>query len=175
MYIRILNEADAQKYQEIRLSALKNNPESFGSTYEREREFSRELVAERIKPAKDQFVLGAFNDENSMLGTVTFVREKGLKFCHKGDVFGMYVKAEHRRMGLGRSLMQTLIKEAKKCEGLEQIRLTVVSSNESAKKLYQSIGFKVYGVEKNAVKYHSQYFDEDLMILYTNESRTLQS
>ena len=175
MYIRILNEADAKKYQEVRLSALKNNPESFGSTYERELEFSYELVAERIKPAKDKFVLGAFNDVNSLLGIVTFVREKERKFCHKGDVFGMYVKAEYRRLGLGRSLMNRLIKEAKKCGGLEQIRLTVVSNNDSAKKLYQSIGFEVYGVEKNAIKYHNQYFDEDLMVLYTNESRTLQS
>ena len=40
MAIRILNKSDAKLYQEVRLSALKNNPEAFGSTYEREAQFS---------------------------------------------------------------------------------------------------------------------------------------
>ena len=164
MKIRILNEADARMYQEVRLSALKNNPEAFGSTYERELEFTLEFVAERLKPSRDKFVLGALKD-NTLLGTVTFMRENGLKICHKGDVFGMYVKPEYRRKGLGKSLMNELIKEAKKCDGLEQIRLTVVSNNTSAKKLYQSLGFEIYGVEKNALKFNHQYFDEDLMVL----------
>lgn len=49
MEVRILNEIDAQLYQKIRLQALKNNPEAFGSTYEREVLFSLEYVAERLK------------------------------------------------------------------------------------------------------------------------------
>ncbi|MEW9698178.1 hypothetical protein [Paenibacillus sp. SI8] len=58
MYIRVLDESDASIYQELRLSALKNNPEAFGSTHEREVQFSLETVAERIKPSKDKYVLG---------------------------------------------------------------------------------------------------------------------
>ena len=165
MKIRTLNESDAQLYQEVRLSALKINPEAFGSTYEREVEFSQETVAERLKPDKDKFVLGAFNNRGSLVGIVTFIREKSLKTRHKGNVFGLYVKPECRGQRLGKSLMNELIKKAKNCDGLEQMNLTVISKNNSAKKLYHSLGFMVYGVERNALKFNDQYFDEDLMVL----------
>lgn len=164
MKIRILNESDAQSYQQVRLSALKINPEAFGSTYEREVEFSLEFVAKRLEPIKEKFILGAFTN-NSLVGTVTFMRENSVKVSHKGNVFAMYIAPEVRRMGLGKSLMIDLIRRAKTFDGLEQINLTVVSENNSAKKLYQSLGFEVYGVERNALKFNGQYLDEDLMVL----------
>jgi RimJ/RimL family protein N-acetyltransferase len=165
MTIRILNESDAQMYQELRLSALKINPEAFGSTYEREVKFTLETVVERLKPNDDKFVFGAFEDRNLLVGIVTFMRESSPKTAHKGNVYGMFVEPEMQGQGLGKSLLLELIRKAKNCNGLEQINLTVVSSNEPAKKLYKSIGFQVYGVEKNALKFSGEYFDEDLMVL----------
>lgn len=165
MTIRILNESDAQMYQELRLSALKINPEAFGSTYEREVKFTLETVVERLKPNDDKFVLGALEDRNLLVGIVTFMRESSPKTAHKGNVYGMFVEPEMQGRGLGKSLLLELIRKAKNCNGLEQINLTVVSSNEPAKKLYKSIGFQVYGVEKNALKFSGEYFDEDLMVL----------
>ncbi|RLL43875.1 N-acetyltransferase [Oceanobacillus piezotolerans] len=165
MNIRTLNESDAPLYQELRLSALKINPEAFGSTYEREVKFSIETVGQRLKPVKDKFVLGAFDDSGSLVGIVTFMRESSLKMNHKGNIFGMYVAPEGRGRGLGKSLMMELIGKVKNFDGLEQINLTVVSENESAKKLYKSLGFEVYGVERKALKFNGQYFDEDLMVL----------
>jgi hypothetical protein len=91
MTIRVLNESDAQLYQELRLSALKINPEAFGSTYEREVIFSLETVVERLKPTKEKFVLGAFEDNGTLVGIVTLMRENSHKMGHKGNVFGMYV------------------------------------------------------------------------------------
>lgn len=165
MSIRVLHEPDAQSYQELRLSALKINSEAFGSTYEREVKFSPETVVERLKPTEDKFVLGAFDDRGSLVGIVTFMRENGLKTAHKGNVYGMYVAPEMRGFGLGKSLMLELIRKTRDYDGLEQINLTVVSDNDSAKKLYNSVGFEVYGVERNALKFNGQYFDEDLMVL----------
>lgn len=132
MNIRVLIESDAQLYQELRLSALKINPEAFGSTYQREEKFSLETVVERLKLTKHKFVLGAF-DSGSLFGIVTFMLE--------------------------------LIRKARNFDDLKQINLTVVSENDSAKKLYKSVGFEVYGVERNALKFNGRYFDEDLMVL----------
>lgn len=166
MKIRVLDVPDARLYQDIRLSALKINPEAFGSTYEREVKFSLGTVIERMKPSRDKFLLGAFDDSGSLVGIVAFVRESGLKTAHKGNVYGMYVAPEIRGQGIGESLMLELIYKARNCEGLEQINLTVISENEFAKKLYKSLGFEVYGVEHNALKQpNGQYFDEDLMVL----------
>ncbi|WP_249316579.1 GNAT family protein [Bacillus sp. FJAT-50079] len=148
------------------MSGLKVNPEAFGSTYEREVKFPLETVVERLKPTKDKFVIGAFADNGSLVGSVTFMRENSLKTSHKGNIFGMYVAPDFREQCLGKSLMVELIRRAKNCDGLEQINLTVVSENDSAKKLYKSVGFEVYGVERSALKFNGQYFDEDLMVLY---------
>ncbi|WP_339260520.1 N-acetyltransferase [Lysinibacillus sp. FSL K6-3209] len=166
MEIRILSKSDAQVYQEVRLSALKNNPEAFGSTYEREVNLSLQTVAERIEATTDKFVLGAFHNNGSLVGIVTFVREDSPKTSHKGNVFGMYVAPEGRGRGLGKLLMSELIKRAKCCEGLEQINLTVVSDNSSAQKLYKSLSFEVYGLERKALQFNGHYYDEELMVLY---------
>ncbi|WP_123040529.1 GNAT family N-acetyltransferase [Cohnella candidum] len=162
--IRILQETDAQAYQEIRLNGLLTNAEAFGSTYEREAGFTLETFMERIKPSQDRFVLGAFED-GRVVGIVSFVRETAIKTSHKSNVYGMYVRKEMQGKGIGKSLMLELIRHARECAGLERINLTVVSTNEAAKKLYRSIGFVIYGVEKDALKYNGQYADEDLMVL----------
>lgn len=62
--------------------------------------------------------------------------------------------------------MVEVINQANTLVGVEQINLTVVSSNESAKGLYTSLGFYVFGTERNALKIGQQYFDEDYMVLY---------
>ncbi|WP_308807733.1 GNAT family N-acetyltransferase [Alkalicoccobacillus plakortidis] len=66
--------------------------------------------------------------------------------------------------------MKQAVQKAEANRGIEQIYLTVVSTNESAKKLYQSMGFKRYGVDKQALKLDNNvYLDEDLMVLDIKE------
>lgn len=165
MMIRILQASDAEAYQKIRLEGLKMNPEAFGSTYEREDAFSLETVRERLTPQTDKFVLGAFDDQGVLMGVVTFVRDSGVKTSHKGNVFGMYVTEEMRGLGLGKALLVELIHQARTCSGLEQINLTVVAGNTAAQKLYESLGFERYGLERRALKADSLYLDEVFMVL----------
>ncbi len=166
MNIRLLDEFDAQRYQVVRLRALKNDPDSFGSTYEQEAVKPLEKFAERIQQTANKFTLGCIDDSQSLIGIVNFVREDRLKTAYKGNIYGMYIEPGFRGQGIGRSLLFALIETAtRECEGLEQIHLTVVSNNEPAKRLYTSLGFEVYGVEPHALKFNAHYLDEDLMIL----------
>jgi ribosomal protein S18 acetylase RimI-like enzyme len=166
MNIRLLDEADAPLYQVVRLQALKNDPDSFGSTYDQESVRPLEKFAERIQHTANKFTLGCFDSSQSLIGIVNFVREDRLKTSHKGNVYGMYVEPGFRGQGIGRALLLALIERAtRQCEGLEQIHLTVVSNNEPAKRLYTSLGFEIYGVEPHALKSNGCYLDEDLMIL----------
>lgn len=174
MNIRILQETDAPSYQELRLNGLMRSPEAFGSTYEREADFSIETVRERIKPSQDKFVLGAFDDKGALMGIVAFMRDSGVKTSHKGHVFGMYVREEKRGQGIGKMLMLELIEKAQEAAGLERILLSVVTSNEAAKKLYFGVGFQTYGLERQALKYEGQYWDEELMALELKPGAGLQ-
>ncbi|TLS50747.1 GNAT family N-acetyltransferase [Paenibacillus antri] len=163
VHIRVLEASDAEAYRHVRLQALRTDPEAFGSTYEKEAGVPPESIIERIRPAQNRFTLGAFLDNGALAAIVTFVRETGTKTEHKGNVFGMYVSPESRGRGAGKAIMTELLRMAKKLEGVEQINLTVVSDNVPAKRLYESLGFKRFGVERNALKYGGRYFDEDWM------------
>jgi ribosomal protein S18 acetylase RimI-like enzyme len=168
MELRILEASDAVIYQPLRLRGLQDHPEAFGSTYEREAAFSTDTVADRIKPSEDRFVLGAFDEDGTLTGIVTFVRESSPKARHKGTVFGLYVTPGMRGQGIGQVLMQELLSRAKQLDGLEQLNLAVVSTNGRALKLYESIGFRTYGTERRALKWDGKYYDEDDMALKLN-------
>lgn len=78
----------------------------------------------------------------------------------------MYVIPEKRGNGFAKMLLKTAIEQAKRTQGIEQINLTVVSTNVSAKRLYDSLGFEQFGVERRALKVGKAYFDEIHMVLF---------
>jgi ribosomal protein S18 acetylase RimI-like enzyme len=112
--------------------------------------------------------LGAFDDNNNLVGMVGFRRERRTKLMHKASLWGMYVDSKCRQNGIGRLLLVELLNKAKLLEDLGQVTLAVVSSNAEAKGLYASLGFQVYGVEKKALKVGDEYFDEDLMAFFVD-------
>ena len=48
---------------------------------------------------------------------------------------------------------------------IEEIRLSVVTTNAEAVRLYAKAGFSVYGLERRALKIDGRYYDELLMSL----------
>ncbi|WP_306431085.1 GNAT family N-acetyltransferase [Paenibacillus sp. XY044] len=162
-----MDSKDAEIYRELRLKSLKENPEAFLTTYEIEEDKPIEKLRGNLIASDNRFTLGAFIN-SVLIGTVTFVRESNPKIVHKGNVYAMYVAPEFREKGIGKSLVQELIIKAKKCDGLEQINLTVISNNNAAKRLYETIGFVTYGTERNALKTECQYWDENLMVFRLN-------
>lgn len=101
------------------------------------------------------------------MGILTFHQEQLSKLKHRAHFGAMYVSPFKRGAGIGKILMEEAIKKAKSIEGLEQIYLAVVSTNESAKKVYSSLGFEVFGTEKNGLRLeNNMYYDVDYMILY---------
>lgn len=164
MNIRLLTAADAEVYRELRLEGLQTNPEAFGSSFEEEKDISLESFASRLEE-QGTFTFGAFN-QGDLLGVATLVQANKVKLKHKASIFAVYVSPKKRGLGIGKQLMVEVINQAKRLVDVEQINLTVVSSNESAKGLYTTLGFHVFGTERNALKIGQQYFDEDYMVLF---------
>jgi ribosomal protein S18 acetylase RimI-like enzyme len=157
--IRQLSPADATSFRELRLEGLRLNPEAFGSTYE----FEKDQPLDRYTGwLTNSTVLGAYQD-SALIGTASFTQLSGQKDSHKGLLRAMYVRPTARRSGAGRQLVQAIIDHAR--PKVEQLQLTVVSTNQPALRLYQSLGFQQYGLEKNALKHNNQYSDEILMSL----------
>lgn len=73
----------------------------------------------------------------------------------------MYVRAGSRSAGVGRRLAEAVIDFAR--QRVEILQLTVVRDNDQARRLYASLGFVEYGIERNSLKQDGRYYDEVLM------------
>lgn len=164
MEIRILKPTDAEKYKEIRLEGLKVNPEAFSSSYEEEKDYPLARTESRLS-GEHSFTFGAY-EEDRLVGVVSLIWETRAKIKHRATIAAMYVTPEQRRFGVGKALMSAAITKASKLDGIEQIYLSVNASNEPARKLYQRMGFKTFGIDKKALKVNGSYFDEELMVLF---------
>jgi ribosomal protein S18 acetylase RimI-like enzyme len=165
MEIRILNDSEAAAWWQIRMEALESEPYAFGKSAEDFRSITVDTMAERFRNScSNYFNVGAF--ENGLLiGTATFMREKGLKELHKGHIYAVYVTPAHRGKGVAKALIAALLETAKQDSSLEQILLMVASTQSAAKKLYRSFGFETFGTEPHSLKIGSTYIDEDHMLL----------
>lgn len=67
-------------------------------------------------------------------------------------------------MGIGKTMLEMVLETARQCE-YEQAELKVVKTNTTAFKLYESLGFEIYGEQPHSMKYKDgTYADEFLMV-----------
>ncbi len=169
MIIRMLTEANATAFRDIRLRALREEPTAFTSSLEEFSHQTLDKIAARFRSEpSEQFMLGAFQDDK-LVGLCGFYREAMLKQRHKGNIISMYVTPEARGQGLGRALMNDVIRRARQIAGVEQLLLGVMTTQAAARKLYESLGFVVFGREARAVRIGDNYYDEEFMVLNLRE------
>jgi ribosomal protein S18 acetylase RimI-like enzyme len=70
----------------------------------------------------------------------------------------MYVRPDARKSGVGRRLVEAILDFAR--PRIEIVQLAVVSENHKAIRLYASLGFVAFGLEKNSLKEGGRYYDE---------------
>jgi ribosomal protein S18 acetylase RimI-like enzyme len=167
MIVRVLRvEDDGDALWNLRLRALQDNPEAFYITYEETLVAGKEQLLQLMfqkEPGKEAFSVGAFATD--LVGIVQFRRDEGSKNCHKGRILSMYVQPQYRGQGVGKALLLEAITQVKQLSGVEQLHLSVITTNAAARSLYQLLGFKIYGTVPHALKMNGQYWDEYLMIL----------
>lgn len=158
--IKILSINEVNGFRTIRLSALKNSPEMFGSTYAIEVEKPTVFFENCLS---NSIVFGVYY-ENKIIGLATFTQENGIKFSHKADLSSVFIEPEFQRKGVAGQLLTAVIEYSKK--HVEQILLTVATDNKAAIHLYEKLGFQTYGIEVKALKDKGKYIDEVLMKLF---------
>jgi len=159
-----LEANDIDSYRQLRLEALRDAPTAFGSSYETEAGLRASHYRERLTRSPENHVLGAWSG-GTLIGMAGFFREVTPKRRHIGSIWGMYVTPAARGQGLGRQLLVRIVDRARKIEGLEHILLTVVSDNEVARRLYESVGFETWGIEPAGLKVDGIDYDEIHMLL----------
>lgn len=147
LQVRKLTPLDVEKYQALRLDALKKNPKSFAYSFEEAQHVSLPEVQQQLNNGT---IIGVF-DGDSLIGSVTLWKGALSKMDHKGEIHEMYVDETKRSRGIGKKLLEALFVEAE-VQGIKELQLIVWTDNASAVKLYTSMGFKVWGTERNALQ-----------------------
>ena len=158
--VRRLNAKDIAGFRELRLEGLKNHPEAFGASWEDESAKPGVWWSERLE---NNAIFGGWVGDSPLLGLAGFHATDALKRRHKGLLWGMYIRPAGRGTGLAAALVQRVIEHAR--PPVEEICLTVVTSNAAAHRLYSAAGFERYGLERRALKVGNEYYDEVLMAL----------
>jgi ribosomal protein S18 acetylase RimI-like enzyme len=173
MQVRELAVGDAAEYTALRLRMLREYSEAFTSSFEEDSIKPLVWAQQRLAPGKDaphDFVLGAFTDDGVLIGSVGLAVEARTKQRHKALLFGMYVAPEQMSRGVGRALLEACLDRARGIPGLEQINLTVTTTNARAVLFYEAGGFRTFGIEERALKIDGAYYPNAHMVLYLERS-----
>lgn len=128
-------------------------------TLEKETNWLKDKL-EKIKEKECVYLLGFI--DNKLIGC-SEVELKSLIKKHIGG-FGISVAKECRGEGVGKILMDLVIKEAiKNIKELKIITLECFAINNIAINLYQKLGFKEYGRLPQGLKRQGKFVDEVLM------------
>lgn len=145
--LRVLVPENWAEYKLLRLSALKESPDSFGSTYEKELAFSDVEWIERLRANFNGMIslpLVAELDGNLVGLAWGVIHHSDKKVAH---IYQMWVSPEARGNGIAMSFLNEL-KMWALSNGCTSIELEVTTNNDTAVGLYKIFGFQAEGVEK---------------------------
>ncbi|RYZ60014.1 MAG: N-acetyltransferase [Proteobacteria bacterium] len=138
---RVLRPADSTSYRNIRLEALRLNPEAYASSYEGALQMPKMFFEVAMESgSRSQWVMGAFDDE-VLIGIFAYSDENSFGIPAAGTLLQMYVRESYRGKGLGQVLTVNILKEIFNSHPVEQVLLEVKDGNESAKAVYIKTGF----------------------------------
>lgn len=110
--------------------------------------------------------MGCFEGDR-LIGTVGFIRDSFRKESHRGWIWTVYVRPEGRGKKIAKQLMEFVIDDAYKMDGLEILTLTVAATQTSARTLYTSLGFYTTGLNLHGYKLpDGRYIDLEEMLLW---------
>ena len=172
MHVTRLVASDAARYRALTLHAYEVAADAFTSTPEERAAEPESWWVKRIADSDSMSVsFGAFNDDQ-LVGAVTIEFAAKPKTRHKAQLIGMFVSASARGLGAGRSLVRAALEAAAARLGVVVVTLTVTEGNASAIGLYESCGFRTFGIEPMAIATPSSFKSKVHMWLHLPSART---
>ena len=162
--IRSAQEVSAQAFRDLRLEAVRNHPEAFGADFDTENGPPATFWEERLHAPGSEGTIYFATQNDRFIGMCGILRRNSPKIKHSAIIWGVYVQAEWRGLKIAERLIASCIEWAR-AQGIKIVKLAVVNTNAAAIRCYASCGFKVYGVEPQALFYDAVMYDELLMAL----------
>ena len=157
-----LEPEEWQGYRILRLEALQNDPQAFGSSYQ---EYVRKpdsywqgRLEDAAEGKKDWLLFAKENDR--LIGMVgAFIKDEE----DVAEIISLYVTKDARGKGVSKLLMSGLLHELEHNTPVVKVKLSVNIEQLAAVRLYESFGFVVAGQENARLgdgKIHEEYIME---------------
>jgi len=138
-----------REYRELRLRALKTDPQAFGQSWEEAVKHPEERWRERlIDAAQGKSWLVFAERDGELIGmSGAFQWPEDIE-ANRAMIIAVFVDESARGHGLGERLMQAVMEELR-AAGLASAILAVNPIQTAAVRLYEKMGFRVIGTEFN--------------------------
>lgn len=150
-----------EEYKNLRLEALKQEPQAFASSYTQESITADEIWQERLvadsKDTQSTYLFAEIN--NQLVGMLRIAREQAPHSQHIASVYAVYVKSQFRGKGVGGKLLTEAINWFKKFPNPVKISLHVTTTQTGAIALYKSLGFETIGTLPKELLVDGKYYD----------------
>ncbi len=161
--VRELREEDAEAYVELRRKALLDAPLAFTASPADDFVASPDAVRKQLRQAPDWVIFGAF--DLKLVGSLGLFRDRHLKAAHRAHLWGMYVAPDHRGKGVAAELLHAAVRHARTLDGVSWVLLSVSSGAPAALRLYERAGFRIWGIEPDALRHDGESVTERHMAL----------
>lgn len=137
--IEQITQLNTSLFKAVRLSALRDAPHAFGSTYAKESQFTESDWIARVERWNGDRGVGFLaRDGDTACGIAgSFLDEKDPACAH---LVSMWTAPTHRQLGIGRLLVNNIFNWARG-RGARILQLMVTSNNEPAIRFYERLGF----------------------------------
>lgn len=144
--VRRIDPSEWKQYRDIRLRALKDSPDAFGSTYEASRLYAEETWIgrlEKARPATDHPMFAMMDGE--IVG-LAWARIEPAE-TDAAHLYQMWVDPRARGNGAGRALVEAAVAWARD-GSVARMVLEVTCGDRPARRLYDAVGFEPVGAAK---------------------------
>lgn len=144
--LEVIGPAIAIIFKNIRLRALQESPSAFSATYSKESKLTdADWLRRAAQWSSARSVAYLAVDGDAAVGIAAGVLDRNDPL--RADLMSMWVAPTHRRLGIGRTLVDSVVTWA--CaQNVLHLHLMVTSNNHRAIQFYQSLGFALTGRSK---------------------------
>lgn len=163
--LRSPGEEDAEEMLQFIIRAtgetdfLLKCPEEYADfTLDQERAFLNEICHDQ-----NRMMITCLVDGN-IAGNCQISFRTGLKERHRASV-AIALLQEYWNLGIGTKMFEAMLQIAKEHGGIRQIELAYIEGNSRARRLYEKMGFRITGVNPDAVRMRDGSFVNEYMML----------
>jgi RimJ/RimL family protein N-acetyltransferase len=131
-----------------------------GGEFKKTKTEEEKIIQEHLRAKNAVFIVAEMNKE--IVGNLIASSKNKKRIEHVAD-FGVSVKKDYWRMGIGEILIKTMVEWAKSSKIIRKINLVVMVHNKAAISLYKKMGFEIEGQLRRDNFIDGKFYDSYMM------------